>query len=314
MRPLRTELGADVALLQARSGSVSAGAEASSVCSYHTVEEAVVPPAWYRKAGPDQSLAAAGARVARDRSLTQRAWARAHRRSHRPARRRPRRVPGRAGASGRKGPGNSADRSGRASPGAEPGAGRLRRGGARPRRRRRGGGYGLAEALAAAWEAGDDALACVGGPLQAVFPTGRPGWLSDDLLDAFATRDLGHEPAVVDARDRTFHGANVAFRTTAAPGRLRLLAGSRTQRRARLVQRGARGPARACPARADGRRTVPGAAAERVVDRDARRRVVLRRRLGYGARRALIGAPVPARSPTRASQPRCSSRRARSRR
>ena len=33
-----------------------------------------------------------------------------------------------------------------------------------------------------------------GGPLRATFPGGRPRWLSDDLLDAFATLDSATSP------------------------------------------------------------------------------------------------------------------------
>jgi peptidoglycan/xylan/chitin deacetylase (PgdA/CDA1 family) len=157
---------------------------------------------------------------------------------------------------------------------------------------------GWVEALAAAWVSRDDTLACVGGPLRAAFPKGRPRWLSDDLLDAFATLDLGDKPVGVDARERTFHGGNVSFRTSA----LRAVGGF--------------WPARGHPdgrdwfseehevqrelARAGWRATyAPEAAAVRLVDRDARRRVVLRRRLRYGARRTLIGGAATARAPGR---------------
>ena len=58
---------------------------------------------------------------------------------------------------------------------------------------------GWTEALVAFWTDADAALATAAGPLRAAFPSGRPGWLSDDLVDAFATLDLGVEPALVDA-------------------------------------------------------------------------------------------------------------------
>jgi peptidoglycan/xylan/chitin deacetylase (PgdA/CDA1 family) len=157
---------------------------------------------------------------------------------------------------------------------------------------------GWLEALVAAWTGADDALACVGGPLRAAFLGERPGWISDDLLDAFATLDLGDLPIAVDAHARTFHGGNVSFRASA----LRAVGGF--------------WPARGHP---DGRdwfseeheaqrelaragwhaAYAPAAAARRLVDRDARRRVVLRRRLRYGARRALIGERVPGRAAAR---------------
>jgi peptidoglycan/xylan/chitin deacetylase (PgdA/CDA1 family) len=157
---------------------------------------------------------------------------------------------------------------------------------------------GWRKALTEAWAAGDDRLACVGGRLRAAFPRGRPGWLTDDLLDAFATLDLGDEPVEVDPRARTFHGGNVSFRTSA----LRAVGGFWPARghsdgrdwfsEEHEAQRElARAGWRAAYA--------PGAAAHRLVDRDARRRVVLRRRLRYGARRALIGERVRGRAAAR---------------
>ena len=142
---------------------------------------------------------------------------------------------------------------------------------------------GWLEALAGAWSAGGDALGCVGGPLRAAFPGGRPGWLSDDLVDAFATLDLGDEPTAVHAHERTFHGGNVSFR----PSALRAVGGFWPARghsdgrdwfsEEHEAQREL--------ARAGWRSAyVPGAAAARIVEREASRRVVLRRRLRYGAR------------------------------
>jgi peptidoglycan/xylan/chitin deacetylase (PgdA/CDA1 family) len=152
---------------------------------------------------------------------------------------------------------------------------------------------GWLEALAGAWSAGGEALGCVGGPLRAAFPSGRPGWLSDDLLDAFATLDLGDEPIAVHAHERTFHGGNVSFRTSAlrAVGGFWPARGHSDGRDWFSEEHEAQREL----ARAGWRAAyVPGAAATRLVSRDARRRVVLRRRLRYGARRALIGERVPA--------------------
>jgi peptidoglycan/xylan/chitin deacetylase (PgdA/CDA1 family) len=157
---------------------------------------------------------------------------------------------------------------------------------------------GWIEALAAAWSAGSDALACIGGPLRASFPRGRPDWLSDDLLDAFATLDLGDEPVAVDARERTFHGGNVSFRTSALRG-----VGGFWPARGHGDGRdwfSEEHEAQRELARAGWHAAyAPGAAATRVVDRDATRRVVLRRRLRYGARRALIGERVPTQAAAR---------------
>jgi peptidoglycan/xylan/chitin deacetylase (PgdA/CDA1 family) len=154
------------------------------------------------------------------------------------------------------------------------------------------------EALVTTWATADGLLACVGGPLRATFPRGRPEWLSDDLLDAFATQDLGDKPIPVDAHKRTFHGGNVSFRASA----LRAVGGfwpARGHRDGRdwfsEEHEAQRELARAGWHAA----WAPGAAAERLVDRDARRRVILRRRLRYGARRAVIGEPVPARAAAR---------------
>jgi peptidoglycan/xylan/chitin deacetylase (PgdA/CDA1 family) len=142
---------------------------------------------------------------------------------------------------------------------------------------------GWFEALVTTWASADEALACVGGPLRPVFARGRPRWLSDDLLDAFATLDLGHEPAAVDGHERTFHGGNVSFR--ASP--LRAVGGfwpARGHRDGRDWFSEEHEAQREL-ARAGWRAAyAPGAAAVRLVGRDASRRVVLRRRLRYGAR------------------------------
>jgi peptidoglycan/xylan/chitin deacetylase (PgdA/CDA1 family) len=142
---------------------------------------------------------------------------------------------------------------------------------------------GWFEALVATWTNADEALACVGGPLRPLFAGGRPSWLSDDLIDAFATLDFGDEAAVVDGQERTFHGGNVSFRASAlravggfwparghADGRDWFSDEHETQRE--LARAGWRAA------------YVPEAAAVRIVGRDASRRVVLRRRLRYGAR------------------------------
>jgi peptidoglycan/xylan/chitin deacetylase (PgdA/CDA1 family) len=148
-------------------------------------------------------------------------------------------------------------------------------------------------ALSTAWAAADERVACVGGPLRAAFPGGRPAWLSDDLIDAFGTLDLGFHPEAVDLQKRTFHGGNVSFRASA----LRAVGGF--------------WPARGHP---DGRdwfseeheaqrelgragwraAYLPSAAAARVVADNLTAPAVLRRRLRYGARRELIGESRPA--------------------
>jgi peptidoglycan/xylan/chitin deacetylase (PgdA/CDA1 family) len=157
---------------------------------------------------------------------------------------------------------------------------------------------GWFEALIAAWTSADDALACAGGPLRPAFLSGRPGWLSNDLLDAFATLDLGDEPARVDAREQTFFGGSVTFRASAlrAVGGFWPARGHRDGRDWFSEEHEAQREL----ARAGWRAVyVPEAAAVRIVDRDANRRVVLRRRLRYGARRALIGGSAAVRAPGR---------------
>jgi peptidoglycan/xylan/chitin deacetylase (PgdA/CDA1 family) len=153
---------------------------------------------------------------------------------------------------------------------------------------------GWYEALSASWANADVRLACAGGPLRASFPGGRPEWLSEDLLDAFATLDLGDQPALVDAAQRTFHGGNVSFRADA----LRAVGGfwpARGHRDGRdwfsEEHEAQRELARAGWQAA----YIPGAAATRIVTGDASPRVILRRRLRYGARSALIGKRQPAR-------------------
>lgn len=154
---------------------------------------------------------------------------------------------------------------------------------------------GWLEALVATWASADEALACAGGPLRAAFPGGRPGWLSDDLLDAFAALDLGDEPARVDARERTFHGGNVSFRASA----LRAVGGfwpSRGHDDGRDWFSEEHEAQRELARAGWDAMYVPEAAAVRLVGRDTTRRAVLRRRLRYGARRALIGGPRPRRA------------------
>jgi peptidoglycan/xylan/chitin deacetylase (PgdA/CDA1 family) len=152
---------------------------------------------------------------------------------------------------------------------------------------------GWYEALSAFWANADSWHACAGGPLRAAFPGVRPGWLSEDLLDAFSTLDLGDEPAVVDAAERTFHGGNVSFRASAlrAVGGFWPARGHRDGRDWFSEEHEAQREL----ARAGWRAAyVPDAAATRIVTADARPQVVLRRRLRYGARSALIGKRQPA--------------------
>jgi peptidoglycan/xylan/chitin deacetylase (PgdA/CDA1 family) len=151
---------------------------------------------------------------------------------------------------------------------------------------------GWFRALTAAWEAADERLACVGGPLQARFPAGRPVWLSDDLLDAFATLDLGHQTALVDARRGTFHGGNISFRASA----LRGVSGfwpARGHRDGRDWFSEEHEAQRELARAGWSAQYVPAAGATRIVRGEVRRSAVLRRRLRYGARQALIGERRP---------------------
>jgi peptidoglycan/xylan/chitin deacetylase (PgdA/CDA1 family) len=157
---------------------------------------------------------------------------------------------------------------------------------------------GWFDALVTTWMGADEALACAGGPVRVALPGGRPGWLSDDLVDAFGTLDLGAEATPVDARRRTFHGGNVSFRTSA----LRAVGGfwpSRGHRDGRDWFSEEHEAQREL-ARAGWRAAyVPEAAAARIVGPEVSRRGVLRRRLRYGARRALIGERTPAHAAAR---------------
>jgi cellulose synthase/poly-beta-1,6-N-acetylglucosamine synthase-like glycosyltransferase len=137
---------------------------------------------------------------------------------------------------------------------------------------------GWLEALAGAWSAAGDALGCVGGPLRAAFPSGRPRCLLGDLLDAFATLDLGNAPIAVHTHERTFHGWNVSFRTSGLRmvGRFWPARGHSDGRDWFSEEHEAQREL----ARAGWRAAyLPEAAAVRIVDRDASSRVVLRRRL-----------------------------------
>jgi peptidoglycan/xylan/chitin deacetylase (PgdA/CDA1 family) len=147
---------------------------------------------------------------------------------------------------------------------------------------------GWYDVLSVFWANADARIACAGGPLRASFPCGRPGWLSEDLLDAFATLDLGDHSSPVDAAERTFHGGNVSFRAAAirAVGGFWPARGHRDGRDWFSEEHEAQREL----ARAGWRAAyLPAAAATRIVTEDASPRVILRRRLRYGARSALIG-------------------------
>jgi peptidoglycan/xylan/chitin deacetylase (PgdA/CDA1 family) len=151
---------------------------------------------------------------------------------------------------------------------------------------------GWFRALTAAWEAADGRLACVGGPLHARFTAGRPLWLSDDLLDAFATLDLGHQTRLVDARRGTFHGGNISFLASA----LRGVGGfwpARGHRDGRDWFSEEHEAQRELARAGWSARYVPTAGATRVVRGEVSRSAVLRRRLRYGARESLIGERRP---------------------
>jgi peptidoglycan/xylan/chitin deacetylase (PgdA/CDA1 family) len=142
--------------------------------------------------------------------------------------------------------------------------------------------------LRAAWEAAPADRGAIGGPLAV---TGGPPWLTSGLAAALGTLDFGDEPLVLDAQERTLHGGNLSFRTSALRG-----AGGFWPARGRDGQRDWFGQEHHVQRElARGGWTVsyePALAAERGAPAGLTVRDILRRRLAYGARNELVGAPV----------------------
>ncbi len=73
-------------------------------------------------------------------------------------------------------------------------------------------------ALTRAWEAADDDVACIGGPIGLRFSGERPRWLSDQLAGQLGVDERGLSEGDVDPMSTTFFAGNVSFRCEALTG------------------------------------------------------------------------------------------------
>jgi glucosyl-dolichyl phosphate glucuronosyltransferase len=74
---------------------------------------------------------------------------------------------------------------------------------------------GYRSALAAAWAEEGPRTGCLGGPVHARFPAGRPDWLGDAVVPMLTALDLGPAPLVLDPSRQALAGANLSFRVAA---------------------------------------------------------------------------------------------------
>jgi cellulose synthase/poly-beta-1,6-N-acetylglucosamine synthase-like glycosyltransferase len=74
---------------------------------------------------------------------------------------------------------------------------------------------GWLEAMTAAWAAAGPRVGCIGGPIRARFPGGRPDWLGPAIEPMLTTLDLGPAPRDLDPDRQAVFGANMAFRVAA---------------------------------------------------------------------------------------------------
>ena len=73
-------------------------------------------------------------------------------------------------------------------------------------------------ALTRVWEAADDDVACIGGPIGLRFSGGRPRWLSDQLAGQLGVDERRLSAGDVDPMSTTFFAGNVSFRCEALAG------------------------------------------------------------------------------------------------
>jgi cellulose synthase/poly-beta-1,6-N-acetylglucosamine synthase-like glycosyltransferase len=73
-------------------------------------------------------------------------------------------------------------------------------------------GPGWLARLSAAWDAAEERVACIGGPVRPRFVTDRPRWLDDAMLPVLSMVDYGPSQQDLDPFVRTVYGANVSFR------------------------------------------------------------------------------------------------------
>lgn len=74
---------------------------------------------------------------------------------------------------------------------------------------------GYREALARAWAEAAPGTGCLGGPVHARFPEGRPAWLGDAIVPMLTALDLGPSAVALDPARQALAGANLSFRVAA---------------------------------------------------------------------------------------------------
>lgn len=74
---------------------------------------------------------------------------------------------------------------------------------------------GFRGALRRAWDEADPRTGCLGGPVHARFPAGRPAWLGDAIVPMLTALDLGPAPLTLDPARQALVGANLSFRVAA---------------------------------------------------------------------------------------------------
>ena len=75
---------------------------------------------------------------------------------------------------------------------------------------------GWFDALSGGWASAAEDVAAIGGPVLAVFESGRPEWLTDRLLSGVSAVDHGGEARVLHPPEEVLFGANMSFRVAAA--------------------------------------------------------------------------------------------------
>ncbi len=74
---------------------------------------------------------------------------------------------------------------------------------------------GWLAALTAAWDAAGPRVGCIGGPIHARFPGGRPDWLGPAIEPMLTTLDLGPAARDLVPGEQSVFGANMSFRVAA---------------------------------------------------------------------------------------------------
>jgi glucosyl-dolichyl phosphate glucuronosyltransferase len=67
------------------------------------------------------------------------------------------------------------------------------------------------KALSARWEAADERVGAIGGPIRPRWGSSPPSWLSSPILPTLTLLDLGDDERVLDPEKTTVYGANISF-------------------------------------------------------------------------------------------------------